>query len=296
MRVHNLRQLGRLYSTKTSADSLREPIAGTVLEHHLYLVLRIQNPIRALESRRVLPLRIDIQRALLPHNGLVNLGYVTEDRLWARSEKLCSSQLASHGSPQEDEFDDEFEEDRHEEHYDAVAFAPERPPLHVKGITRNNFEERVDTVRLVQRDLPPLRRFEPGEYDGPVHIYVCTHGQRDCRCGEHGGGLADALMEEVKRRRTKQKGKGWDRVVIGEVAHVGGHKYAANALIFPHGEWLGELRAEDAPALLDALAVQPFSNGEGVTRPPLMPKHWRGRMGMSMDEQRRFIEDYLEIP
>lgn len=58
---------------------------------------------------------------------------------------------------------------------------------------------------------------------------------------------------------------------------------------------LAQLRAEHAPALLDAIAAQPFSNVEGETRPPLMPEHWRGRMGMSMDEQRRFIEQYIEI-
>lgn len=222
MRQPNFRHLRRLYSTKASPDSPREILAGTVLQHHLYVVLRTPDPIRTLESRRMFQLGIDLQRAMLPHDGLVNMGFIADNRSWRRSEKLCRSQLASHGS-EEDEFDEEFDDD--EERYDAVAFAPDRPPLHIRGVSRSNLEQHADTTRLVQRELPPLRRFAPGEYDGPVHIYVCTHAQRDCRCGEHGGGLVDALVEEVKRRRAKQKGKGWDRFVIGEAAHVGGHKY-----------------------------------------------------------------------
>ncbi|KZV71046.1 hypothetical protein PENSPDRAFT_578384 [Peniophora sp. CONT] len=292
MRPHNLRYLTRLYSAKASAEV--EPLAGTVPPHSLYVVLRTPKPIRTLESRPISPLRLDLQRSLLTHGGLVNLGHISDERAWARSERLCSTQLTSHGSePEEDGFDDEPEEGQDEERYDAVAFAPDRPPLHLRGITAANVTERADTTRLVQRDLPPLRRFAPGEYDGPVHIYVCTHGERDCRCGEHGSGLADALMAEVKRRRRERKGEGWDRVVVGEVAHVGGHKHAANALVFPHGEWLGELRAEHAPTVLDAIAAQPFSNAEGLTRLPLLPEHWRGRMGMSMDEQRTFISQHL---
>lgn len=51
-----------------------------------------------------------------------------------------------------------------------------------------------------------------------VEIVVCTHGSRDCRCGDKGGALVDALKEEIGRRGLEGK------VKVGEVAHVGGHK------------------------------------------------------------------------
>ncbi|OJT07745.1 hypothetical protein TRAPUB_1337 [Trametes pubescens] len=62
---------------------------------------------------------------------------------------------------------------------------------------------------------------EEGEaLDRRLHLYVCTHGSRDCRCGEGGGAVARALKRELEKR-----GMGAKDVVLGEVAHVGGHKY-----------------------------------------------------------------------
>jgi hypothetical protein len=47
-------------------------------------------------------------------------------------------------------------------------------------------------------------------------VLVCTHGARDCRCGDIGGDLVAALRREVTRRASD--------VAVGEVSHVGGHK------------------------------------------------------------------------
>lgn len=51
-----------------------------------------------------------------------------------------------------------------------------------------------------------------------LYLYVCTHGSRDCRCGDAGGDVVRALRAEVARRGIA------DEVFVGEVAHVGGHK------------------------------------------------------------------------
>lgn len=73
-----------------------------------------------------------------------------------------------------------------------------------------------------------------GEANTEIHLYVCTHGSRDCRCGENGGRFVAALRTELARRRMHgatpwdsghQKAVSvWGRVRIGELAHVGGHK------------------------------------------------------------------------
>ena len=69
-----------------------------------------------------------------------------------------------------------------------------------------------------------VRTARAGEGEGSVRdaerlfLYVCTHGARDCRCGEGGGEVVRALRAEVARR-----GRGRE-VFVGEVAHVGGHK------------------------------------------------------------------------
>ncbi|TKA51175.1 hypothetical protein B0A53_05639 [Rhodotorula sp. CCFEE 5036] len=114
-----------------------------------------------------------------------------------------------------------------------------------------------------------------------THIFVCTHRTRDCRCGDIGEPLYDALLHEIKRRKLGGELKsGTDGVRIARVAHIGGHKWAGNALVYRSdgvGDWYGLLRAEDAPKLLDY-----------ATSPSSLPwfSRWRGRLGLSSDQVR----------
>lgn len=56
-------------------------------------------------------------------------------------------------------------------------------------------------------------------------LLVCTHGARDCRCGDTGGALIRALRAELKARQASGDPDGlWNKIKLGEVAHVGGHK------------------------------------------------------------------------
>lgn len=51
-------------------------------------------------------------------------------------------------------------------------------------------------------------------------ILICTHGARDCRCGERGSVVAQLMREYVRARPGLST-----QVVVGEVSHVGGHRY-----------------------------------------------------------------------
>ncbi|KAI0317704.1 Sucrase/ferredoxin-like-domain-containing protein, partial [Amylostereum chailletii] len=158
----------------------------------------------------------------------------------------------------------DLQEPNPEETYEAFAYAPGRAPLHL-----------------------------PRRYDGPIHLYVCTHGARDCRCGDVGGDVADALRNCATSARTRTPGGIWDRVVVGEVSHVGGHRHAANMLVFPHGEWLGGLQARDlgaGPRVLDRIVESTPSLFDGSEKNPLCPEHWRGRMGLSKADQLHLYE------
>ncbi|BGP16906.1 hypothetical protein JCM10213v2_004914 [Rhodosporidiobolus nylandii] len=114
-----------------------------------------------------------------------------------------------------------------------------------------------------------------------THIFICTHGTRDCRCSDLGEPLYQALLKEIERRKVGGELKGHledGGVRIARTAHVGGHKWAGNALVYREGagcDWYGLLRATDAPALLDAI-LSPSSA-------PLYSR-WRGRLGMSSEE------------
>src|SRR5258705_5998320 len=70
-----------------------------------------------------------------------------------------------------------------------------------------------------------------------VDVYVCTHAARDCRCGERGQQVYETLVRSVEEERIRNPSSLAHRIRIGAVGHVGGHQYAANVLIFPHGEW-----------------------------------------------------------
>jgi hypothetical protein len=62
---------------------------------------------------------------------------------------------------------------------------------------------------------------------------VCTHGRHDTCCAERGRPVAAALAA----RHPEQT---W------EVSHIGGDRFAANALVLPHGLYYGRLDPESA--------------------------------------------------
>ncbi|KAJ2309612.1 hypothetical protein IWW54_003640, partial [Coemansia sp. RSA 2705] len=91
------------------------------------------------------------------------------------------------------------------------------------------------------------------------HIFVCTHGSRDYLCGHHGGKLLKDLRALIKSRELQRHVAAWS------TSHIGGHKYAANAIVYPRGDWYGTWcdrcggqsvpgrPAADAEAIIDAV-------------------------------------------
>jgi len=161
-----------------------------------------------------------------------------------------------------------------------------------------------------------------------IHMYVCTHGARDCRCGTIGGDVFRALRREVTRRAELDPSGVVGRVVVGEVGHVGGHQlsYAflhdlfrsdselgmlqtcccslmangtiALLILFRCSRWyyrLGRLKPPDVPGVLSGILntkSQPFS----PSAPPLFPQHWRGRMGLSKEDQVELFVSHQSSP
>ena len=74
---------------------------------------------------------------------------------------------------------------------------------------------------------------------GPL-ILVCTHGQRDRCCATLGAPVFSAL-------HTLAPGQ------VMRCSHLGGHRFAATALVLPEGELVGRLRPCDAAPLLAAV-------------------------------------------
>ncbi|KAG7441466.1 uncharacterized protein BT62DRAFT_936991 [Guyanagaster necrorhizus] len=225
--------------------------------HLCYIFLQSPQPISRFPSRLMVPIQRALQLKVTKWGALVNWAY--------------------YGSPVSKNFDE----------VSAKAFFANGRTLDISRLTMSN----LDMVEEQMRDC--LSGNGASSFDGAVHLYVCTHGARDCRCGSVGKDVAEAIRREISAR-TEAAPRGLaSRFMIAEVGHVGGHQYAANLLVYPHGEWLGSLTPEHIPTTVDKiieLASTPFSKDNL----PLLPSNWRGRMGLSNGAQKELV-DYSKI-
>lgn len=121
----------------------------------------------------------------------------------------------------------------------------------------------ADPHTLLDLDLAALGagrspRLTP--YDGSL-LCVCTHGRHDACCAERGRPVAAALA----RAHPEET---W------EVSHIGGDRFAGNALVLPDGLYYGRLDAGSALGVARGHAA-----GE------LDLDHLRGRSGFAMPVQ-----------
>jgi hypothetical protein len=93
--------------------------------------------------------------------------------------------------------------------------------------------------------------------EGPL-FFVCTHGKHDACCAEKGRPVAEALTEAYPEQT-------W------EVSHIGGDRYAGNAVVLPDGLYLGRLEPDTAvAAAADLLAGRlPLDVLRGRTNLPM---------------------------
>jgi hypothetical protein len=94
----------------------------------------------------------------------------------------------------------------------------------------------------------------------PVFL-VCTHALRSACCGRFGAPLARALA-------ARHPGQVW------ETTHVGGHRFAANLVILPHGLYYGPVGVDAATAAISA-----------YQRGAITPGRYRGRAGQPKSTQ-----------
>ncbi|MGH7549281.1 MAG: sucrase/ferredoxin-like domain-containing protein [Gemmatimonadota bacterium] len=73
-------------------------------------------------------------------------------------------------------------------------------------------------------------------------VLVCVHGARDERCGCRGPAILRELREACAAEELD--------VAVHATSHVGGHKYAANVIVYPEGVWYGTVRPEDVPMIV----------------------------------------------
>jgi hypothetical protein len=117
--------------------------------------------------------------------------------------------------------------------------------------------------------------------------------KRDARCGVCGPALIDTIRDKVKAMDMD------DTVAVRGCSHTGGHKYAGNVLIFvpekglhskpddagpTKGVWYGYVTAAEVPAVLERT----------VMRGEVIPRLWRGSMGMEPNEHEAAAKEAAE--
>ena len=105
---------------------------------------------------------------------------------------------------------------------------------------------------------------QPGAFGSPVSepvFLVCGHAQRNACCARFGGPLAVELAARYPGR-------------VFQTTHVGGHRFAANLVILPHGLYYGPVSVDLATAAISA-----------YERGAVEPGRYRGRAGQPRSVQ-----------
>jgi (2Fe-2S) ferredoxin len=151
---------------------------------------------------------------------------------------------------------------RAEAAYDLLIFPD---GLRYTGVTPADFPTLIADHLVGDRPSPRLA----SEPLTGRHLFVCVHQRRDARCGAWGPLLVERLGRELADRNFGQS------VHVHRSSHIGGHRFAGNVIVYPEGDWYGLVRPDDIPELLE----------QHVQRGELVRRLWRGRMGLTPDEQ-----------
>lgn len=202
LRLYNLiRRNTRSFTTSlaSTTNSLWAQLPGTVPSHQCYVFLHTPNAPITYPARYSTPMQRALLGELVHTGGSVNF-------CW--SEHGPSYPLRPEG-----------EEDMQE--YYLTAFSSARGRVEVQNVSMKNV---ADVGRMLRDHSLPLASGGAVRESDDIHVYVCTHMARDCRCGNMGSAVARALREELTRRRERDARDPSTRVKLAESAHVGGHK------------------------------------------------------------------------
>ncbi|KAJ2639972.1 hypothetical protein GGF44_002626 [Coemansia sp. RSA 1694] len=110
------------------------------------------------------------------------------------------------------------------------------------------------------------------------HIFVCTHGARDPLCGTHGGQLLKELRQVIGARNLQKHMAAW------ATSHVGGHKFAANVIVYPRGDWYAtwcdRCQGSKGTPVADAETIVNVA-----LRDTVWWDAWRGAINMTKEDQ-----------
>jgi hypothetical protein len=114
-----------------------------------------------------------------------------------------------------------------------VAMACEHEPV-IFSFTLSSYDElsNIDVAALAVGQSVPTTNRERATF------LVCTDGKHDACCAKFGLSIYEAMKAHVGD-------------VVWQASHVGGDRFAANIVCFPHGIFYGRVAPEDIQQLVD---------------------------------------------
>lgn len=139
------------------------------------------------------------------------------------------------------------------------------PRMMVADVVRGTLEhfQFPDYDAIASFDLAAALTGALGNVEGPSELWLtCTHSRRDRCCAKFGLPVQAALLDAAGE-------SAW------QASHVGGHRFAPNVLLLPHGIMLGRV----APSQVADLVARVRDGA----LPPL--RNWRGRVSLPQPAQ-----------
>jgi len=135
-----------------------------------------------------------------------------------------------------------------------MAVTREQDP-YIKRFRLKSYED------LLELDIPTLAQQTPKDTESHPLYLVCTDGKHDKCCAKYGLRAYQSLKEKFGES-------------VWESSHVGGDRFAANVLCFPHGLYFGRVSEAEADRILND-----YRNGQ------LYLNKYRGRSCYSHNAQ-----------
>ncbi|KAK6510681.1 hypothetical protein TWF506_009783 [Arthrobotrys conoides] len=118
-------------------------------------------------------------------------------------------------------------------------------------------------------------------------ILACSHGNRDKRCGILGPAIIKAFKEALAKDEENER----IDCIIGDISHIGGHKFAGNVIIHLPGEHPLSRAINNAPAASlpmsgpeDVKEMENSSSSVSIWYGRVMPYHVEGIIQTTLKE------------
>jgi len=99
-------------------------------------------------------------------------------------------------------------------------------------------------------------------------VLVCTHMTKDKRCGKAGPIILKQIEDIVSKLNLGEK------ILAMAVSHIGGHKYAGVAIVYPEGDWYGFVTKKNITEILSGYMDSSKDKEQRISK-----NNFRGKMG-----------------